>query len=60
MVVKIEMEQKRIQYADLFKIIGILLMVMGHVNFGVFFDHMIHNFHMPMFFWISGYLYNSK
>ena len=51
-------QQRRIQYVDLFKSIGILLMVMGHVSYGVFFDHMIHGFHMPMFFWISGYLYN--
>lgn len=53
-------QQQRIEYVDLFKSIGILLMVMGHVSFGVYFDHMIHGFHMPMFFWISGYLYNDK
>ena len=46
----------RITYIDIFKGIGILFMVMGHIGFSSIFDKWIHAFHMPMFFFISGYL----
>lgn len=52
-------EIKRISYIDFFKSIGIILMIMGHIGFGNTFDIYIHAFHMPMFFFISGYLYNN-
>lgn len=35
-------------------------MVMGHIGFGKLFDHYIHAFHMPMFFFVSGYFFNKK
>lgn len=50
----------RIEYIDVFRAFGIILMVMGHVGFGVYFDHFIHVFHMPMFFFISGFFFKSK
>ena len=51
-------EQSRAGYIDVFRGIGILLMVMGHINsFGGYFDKFIHAFHVPMFFVISGYLF---
>lgn len=50
----------RIEYIDLFKSIGIILMIMGHIKFGDNFDYAIHAFHMPMFFWISGYLFTHR
>ncbi|MBR1424886.1 acyltransferase family protein [bacterium] len=49
--------RKRITFIDIFKGIGIILMIMGHVGFGKSFDIYIHAFHMPMFFFISGFLY---
>lgn len=52
--------KKRIEYIDFFKGIGIILMIMGHVGFGSGFDYFIHSFHMPMFFLISGYLFNGS
>lgn len=48
---------ERIQYIDLYRGIGILLMVLGHVGIWGTFDYWVHGFHMPMFFFISGYLY---
>lgn len=51
---------KRIEYIDIFRAFGIILMIMGHVGFGEGFDHYIHAFHMPMFFFISGFLYKEK
>lgn len=35
-------------------------MVMGHISFGGKFDHFIHAFHMPMFFFISGFFYKKR
>ena len=52
--------KQRIQYVDFFRGGGILLMVMGHIGFGAAFDKLIHGFHMPMFFFISGFMYKHK
>ena len=52
--------QRRIEYLDIFRGIGIILMIMGHVVYTGKFEHFIHAFHMPMFFFISGYLYRDK
>ncbi len=52
-------KNKRIEYLDVFKAFGIILMVMGHIEFGTFFSRFIHGFHMPMFFFVSGMLYAS-
>lgn len=51
--------KKRIGYIDLYRCAGIVLMVMGHIGFGMGFDHFIHAFHMPMFFFMSGYFYRG-
>lgn len=48
---------KRLRYLDIFRSLGIIIMVMGHVGFGSRFDKFIHAFHMPMFFIISGFLW---
>lgn len=54
------MQQKeRSRYIDFFRGIGITLMIMGHIGFGHFFDKWIHGFHMPMFFFVSGFFYNK-
>ena len=53
-------KQARIDYIDLFRAIGIFVMIMGHVTFGGLFDKWIHVFHMPMFFIISGYFYKEQ
>lgn len=49
--------QKRVEYVDLYRGIGIILMIMAHIGFGRMFDHYIHAFHMPMFFFVSGYFF---
>ena len=51
---------KRIEYIDIFRALGIIFMVMGHVGFTVYFDHFIHAFHMPMFFFVSGFFFKRK
>lgn len=52
------MEQEtRLDYIDIFKGFGIILMIMGHIGFGSLFAFFIHAFHMPIFFFISGFLF---
>lgn len=53
---------KRIEYIDIAKGIGILLVVMGHNDFAAvspFFYKVIYSFHMPLFFFLSGYFLNT-
>ena len=54
------MANKRIEYIDIYRAIGILCMVAGHVNFGPIFGIFIHAFHMPMFYIASGYFFRSN
>ncbi len=49
---------KRIEYIDIARGIGILLVVMGHNDFSLispFVYQVIYSFHMPLFFFLSGY-----
>ena len=46
---------------DIAKAIGILLMIVGHLNqLPLWFEKWIFSFHMPLFFFLSGYLYKFK
>ncbi len=54
---------KRIEYLDIAKGIGILLVVLGHNDFEVislFIHQVIYSFHMPLFFFLSGYFINTS
>ena len=53
-------KRNRVLYIDLYKGIGILLMIAAHIGFGFAFDHYVHAFHMPLFFFISGFLFKDK
>ena len=52
--------RNRVNYIDLFRAFGILMMIMGHIKFGNYFDKWIHAFHMPMFFFVSGWFFKSR
>lgn len=54
------MNEQRIQWIDSARGIGILLVVIGHVSKSPYLGKFIYSFHMPLFFIISGYLYNNK
>lgn len=47
----------RDSFADVFKGIAIILMVIGHCGCPQFLHDYIYLFHMPLFFFISGYLF---
>ncbi|MEW6284955.1 MAG: acyltransferase family protein [Chloroflexota bacterium] len=54
---------KRIEYIDIARGIGILLVVLGHNDFGYispFAYQVIYSFHMPLFFFLSGYFLNPS
>jgi len=54
---------KRIEYIDIARGIGILLVVLGHNDFGYissFGYKLIYSFHMPLFFFLSGYFLNTS
>jgi fucose 4-O-acetylase-like acetyltransferase len=51
---------QRIDWIDQAKGIGILLVVIGHMNIPQELSKIIFSFHMPLFFFVSGYLYNEK
>ena len=55
-----EKYKERLDYIDMLRALGIILMIMGHVAFGNVFKKYIHIFHMPMFFIISGYFWKSQ
>lgn len=67
------MSKNRIAYVDVFRGIGLLLMIAGHVGYigladkllgkiriDFTLDEFVHAFHMPMFFFVSGYLFRHK
>lgn len=46
------------KWIDIAKGIGILLIIIGHSPFSQFIKDVIYTFHIPLFFFISGYLFN--
>ncbi len=52
--------KKRYEQVDIMRGILIILMVMGHVHFGSVFNQYIHMFHMPAWFFITGWFYHKK
>jgi fucose 4-O-acetylase-like acetyltransferase len=52
--------QKRIDWIDITKGIGIILMVIGHTSIPQVVSNWIWSFHMPLFFIISGLLYEPR
>lgn len=56
------MTVKRIHYIDIYKGIGIIAMLIGHIDslsVGVI-GKLIHGWHMPLFFFVSGYMFTYK
>ncbi|QUW21259.1 acyltransferase family protein [Sporosarcina sp. Marseille-Q4063] len=51
---------KRIGWIDTAKGLGIMLVILGHTNFPDKWAIVIYSFHMPLFFFLSGYLFSVK
>ncbi len=54
------MKSKRIHFLDIAKGLGIILVVFGHTYRGSTLINFIYTFHIPLFFTISGVLYNKE
>ena len=55
------MKEERIEWVDIAKGIGIICVVMGHIFRSQMLAHkIIYLFHMPLFFYISGFLHKVK
>lgn len=55
-----EAPKQRKEYIDILKGIGIWFVVFGHITHIGFLREYIWNFHMPLFFWVSGLLFNRS
>lgn len=57
------MKSERIAYIDIAKGIGILLVVLGHSDLALispYLHQFIYSFHVPLFFFLSGYFFHVK
>lgn len=53
--------QTRLNYIDVSKGIGIILVIAGHIPYlPKFFDVWLSAFHMPLFFFLAGVTYNNQ
>lgn len=55
----VEQKSNRIEWIDTAKGIGILLVIFAHINTGIV-AKWIYSFHMPLFFFLSGYVFRVK
>ncbi|MCK5773556.1 MAG: acyltransferase family protein [Thermoplasmata archaeon] len=49
----------RIGWADNLKFVGIALIILGHFHIPLEFQQYIYSFHVPLFFFISGFIFKS-
>lgn len=54
------MQLQRLEWIDITKGFAIILMVFGHSSIPKSISNYIWSFHMPLFFIISGFLYNAS
>jgi len=50
----------RIEYVDILRGMAVIFMLMGHIGGQAYIDRYIHMFHMPVWFFISGFLFRDK
>lgn len=53
-------KNKRIDYLDIAKGIGILSVIIGHTFDVQYLSNFLYSFHMPLFFVLSGYFFKEK
>lgn len=60
MTISQQQVKPRLHWLDYAKIIGIFLVVLGHSGIPLGAVNFIYSFHMPLFFFLSGYLFDSS
>ena len=53
------MKEKRLDWLDVAKGFGILLVIFAHTDNSMF-RSLIYTFHVPLFFFLSGYVFSNK
>lgn len=53
------MNRKRIEWIDMAKGYGIILVILAHTGVNPRLNHWIYTFHLPLFFFLSGYVFNA-
>ena len=53
------MQSKRITWVDMAKGYGMIAVLIGHLVQGSFLGDFVYSFHLPLFFFLSGYLFNA-
>ena len=54
------METKRITWVDMAKGYGIIAVFIGHLVQGGMLGNFVYSFHLPLFFFLSGYLFHAN
>ena len=54
------MKAERVHWIDIAKGIGIIFIIYAHMLAGNDFRHLFYSFHIPLFFFLSGAVYNHK
>lgn len=52
--------KKRVEWIDMAKGYGIILVIVGHIPIEKFLKHWIYSFHMPLFFFLAGYVFKKE
>ena len=52
-------EKNRVQYFDIARGIAMICIILGHLNNSLI-NRVVFTFHVPIFFFITGYFMNSK
>ena len=55
-----ELHNNRISWIDMAKGYGIIMVIAGHLHLPSTITNYIYSFHIPLFFFLSGYLFNTK
>ena len=52
--------KERVHWIDIAKGLGIIAVVIGHIYHNKTMFNWLYSFHMPLFFFVAGYLYKQK
>jgi acyltransferase len=54
------MKKERVHWGDIARGIGIIFIIYGHLIGGHGFRYILYSFHIPLFFFLSGFVYNHQ
>ncbi len=51
---------QRMEWLDALRAYAIILVLIGHKTNNIYFEQVIYSFHVPLFFWISGFVFDHS